>query len=153
MNVDRDIDDIEQALAQLEKINTSRDNLKNMLDGMAENEPGYDNLKATYDAADKAFTYIRENVQKKFENLITKVQGNLDATSVAITDNGTRGSRLDLVSNRLMTQKTTFETLQSSNEDVDVTEVTVQLTSMGYTYESALMATSKILQNSLMMYI
>lgn len=153
MNVDRDIDDIEQALAQLEKINTSRDNLKNMLDGMAENEPGYDNLKATYDAADKAFTYIRENVQKKFENLITKVQGNLDATSVAITDNGTRGSRLDLVSNRLMTQKTTFETLQSSNEDVDVTEVTVQLTSMGYTYQSALMATSKIMQNSLMNYI
>ena len=153
VNVDRDVDDMKLALAQLEEINTSRDNLKNMLDGMDENEAGYANLKATYEAADKAFTYIRENVQKKFENLITKVQGTLDDTSIAITDNGTRGSRLDLVANRLMTQKTTFQTLQSSNEDVDVTEVTIQLTSMEYSYQSALMATSKIMQNSLMNYI
>jgi flagellar hook-associated protein 3 FlgL len=77
----------------------------------------------------------------------------LDDTSIAITDNGTRGSRLDLVTNRLMTQKTTFQTLQSSNEDVDVTEVTIQLTSMEYSYQSALMATSKIMKNSLMNYI
>lgn len=153
MDVDRNIDDLEQALAQLDKINTARENLDKMLDGMSENEAGYDNLKATYDAADKAYTYVRENMQKKFEELITQIQGTLDDTSVAITDNGTRGSRLDLVTNRLMTQKTTFETLQSSNEDVDITEVTVQLTSMGYTYQSALMATSKLLQNSLMNYI
>lgn len=153
MNVDRNIDDMEQALAQLKDINTARDNLKNMLDGMGENEPGYDNLKATYEAADKAFTYIRDNMQTKFENLITRIQGTLDDTSIAITDNGTRGSRLDLVTNRLMTQKTTFQTLQSSNEDVDVTEVTIQLTSMEYSYQSALMATSKIMKNSLMNYI
>lgn len=153
MNVDRNIDDMEQALAQLQKIDTTRDNLKNMLNGMDENEAGYDNLKATYEAADKAYTYIRENLQTKFEELITKIQGTLDDTSIAITDNGTRGSRLDLVTNRLMTQKTTFETLQSSNEDVDVTETAIKLTSMENSYQAALMATSKIMQNSLMNYI
>ena len=88
-----------------------------------------------------------------FEELNTKVKANLNFTSIAITDNGTRGSRLDLISNRLMTQKTTFETLQSTNEDVDVTETTIKLTNMNYCYQSALMATSKILQNSLMNYI
>ena len=71
-------------------------------------------------------------------------------TSLAITDNGTRASRLDLIDNRLMTQKSTFETLQSANEDIDVTEVTVKLTSMDFSYQSALLATGKILQNSLM---
>lgn len=85
--------------------------------------------------------------------MITKVQKISDFTSLAITDNGTRASRLDLISNRLMTQKSTFETLQSANEDIDVTEVTVQLTSMNYSYQSALLATGKILQNSLMNYI
>ena len=92
-------------------------------------------------------------MQKKKEGLITKTQEISDFTSLAITDNGTRASRLDLISNRLMTQKSTFETLQSANEDIDVTEVTVKLTSMDYSYQSALLATGKILQNSLMNYI
>lgn len=153
MDMERNIDDLEQALAKLKEIGTSRENLGKMLEGMQEGEAGYDNLKATYDAADKAYTYIRENMQKKFEGMITKVAEISSNTSVAITDNGTRGSRLDLVTNRLMTQKTTFKTLQSANEDIDVTEVTVQLTSMNYSYQSALMATSKILSNSLMNYI
>ena len=74
-------------------------------------------------------------------------------TLIQVTDNGTRGSQLDLVSNRLMDQKTTFETLQSENEDVDIAEVIIQLTSANLTYNSALMATSKIMQNSLMNYI
>lgn len=153
LDLDRNIDDLKLALEQLEEISTSQTNLKNMLDGMSEGEAGYDDLKASVEAADKAYTYIRENVQKMFEGLNTKVEKTLDNTNVAITDNGTRSSRLDLVMNRLMTQKTTFKTLQSSNEDVDVTEATVQLTSMSNSYQSALMATSKIMQNTLMNYI
>lgn len=153
LDMDRAIDDLENALAELKEIDTVRTDMEKMLDGMTEGEAGYDNMKQTYAAADKAYTYIRENMQKLFEGFITKVQDISANTNVAITDNGTRSSRLDLVSNRLMTQKTTFQTLQSANEDVDITEVTVQLTSMDYTYQSALMATGKILQNSLMHYI
>lgn len=153
LDVDRNIDDMVNALEALKEIDKSRTNLKKMLDGLEEETTEYDKVKATYDAADKAYTYIRENMQKMFEGLTTKIQGALSTTNVAITDNGTRGSRLDLITNRLMTQKTTFQTLQSSNEDVEITEVTIQLTSMNYSYQSALMATSKILQNSLMHYI
>ena len=72
---------------------------------------------------------------------------------MAVTENGTRGSRLDLIKNRLMGQKATFKDLQSSNEDVDVTEVAVQLKSSKLTYEAALAATSKIMQTNLMNYI
>lgn len=153
MDMDRNIDDMENALAKLEEIEAIKKDLDRMLDGMDPKHPDYANLKATYDAAEKAHTYIRENMQKMMEGLITKTQKISDFTSLAITDNGTRASRLDLISNRLMTQKSTFETLQSANEDIDVTEVTVQLTSMDYSYQSALMATGKILQNSLMNYI
>lgn len=153
LDVDRNIDDMERALETLKEIEASRTNLSKMLNNTSEGEAGYDELKASYEAADKAYTYIRENMQKMFEGLITKVEGTLDNTNVAITDNGTRGSRLNLISNRLMTQKTTFETLKSANEDADITEVTIQLTSMNYSYQSALLATSKIMQNSLMNYI
>ena len=153
MGMDRVIDDLENALAKLKEIDTARTNLKNMMSGIKEGEPGYENIKATYAAADKAYTYIRHNMQKKFEHLITQVEGFQSSANVAVTDSGTRADRLDLIINRLSTQKTTFKTLQSANEDIDVTEVTVQLTSMDNSYNSALMATSKILQNSLMNYL
>lgn len=153
MDMDRNIDDMENALARLKEIETIKTDLEKMMKGMDENHPDYQNLKDTYDAAEKAHTYVRENMQKMFEGLITKTQEISDLTSLAITDNGTRASRLDLITNRLMTQKTTFETLQSANEDIDVREVTVKLTSMDYSYQSALLATGKILQNSLMNYI
>ena len=81
------------------------------------------------------------------------MQSYLDATNVAVTDNGTRSSRLELISNRLMDQTTTFETLQSENEDVDISEVAIQLSSSELTYEASLMATSKIMQTTLMNYI
>ena len=42
---------------------------------------------------------------------------------------------------------------QSSNEDVDVRELAVQLKSSELTYEASLMATSKIMQTNLMNYI
>lgn len=151
--LDRDIDDMEKALAELKEINASREELKLMMDAAEEGDPGYEELRQSYEACEKAYTHVRENMQKMFEGLNTKVKENLNLTSVAITDNGTRSSRLDLVSNRLMSQKTTFETLQSTNEDVDITETTIKLTSMQYSYQSSLMATSKILQNSLMNYI
>ena len=48
--------------------------------------------------------------------------------------------KLDLIQNRLMSQKTNFENLESENENVDVTEVAVKLTSAELTYEAALMA-------------
>lgn len=153
LDMDRNVDDLEQMLAELKEIEDIKTDLENMLKGMDEGAAGYDNLKASYAAAEKAHAFIRENAQKMFEGMITKVQKISDFTSLAITDNGTRASRLDLISNRLMTQKSTFETLQSANEDIDVTEVTVQLTSMNYSYQSALLATGKILQNSLMNYI
>ena len=54
---------------------------------------------------------------------------------------------------RMQTQKTTFETLQSENEDVDITDVAIKLTSAELTYEAALMATGKVLQNNLMNFI
>ncbi len=153
MGMDRVIDDLENALSKLKEIDTARTNLKHMMDGIKEGEPGYENIKATYAAADKAYTYIRHNMQKKFEHLISQVEGFQSNANVAVTDSGTRADRLDLIINRLSTQKTTFKTLQSANEDIDVTEVTVQLTSMDNSYNSALMATSKILQNSLMNYL
>lgn len=157
-DVDRDIDDLERAMEDLVKINETKIDLDKILDeyaekGLEEGDAEYDRVKKQYDAASKAYDYIRENIHNLFGRTITNTQNYLDDANVAISDNGTRSQRLSLISNRLMDQKTTFKTLQSDNEDADIAEVAIQLTSTELTYEAALMATGKIMQTSLMNYI
>ena len=152
-NLDRDVDDLVTALASLEKIESTRTDLKKVLSGLDEGTADYKKVQTKLEAADKAFSYIRENIHDLMQHTITSTQQYLDDTNVAITDNGTREFRLDLISNRLMDQQTTFKTLQSENEDVDIADVTIQLTSTKLTYDAALMATGKIMQTSLMNYI
>lgn len=152
-NLDRDVDDLVTALASLEKIESTWTDLKKVLSGLDEGTEDYKKVQTKLEAADKAFSYIRENIHDLMQHTITSTQQYLDDTNVAITDNGTRESRLDLISNRLMDQQTAFKTLQSENEDVDIADVTIQLTSTKLTYDAALMATGKIMQTSLMNYI
>ncbi len=157
-DLDRDIDDLERAMEDLVKINDTLNDLDKVLKdyaekGLGEGDAEYDKVQKQYDAANKAFSYIRESVHNMFGKTITNTQNYLDDTNVAITDNGTRSQRLSLISNRLMDQKTTFKTLQSDNEDADIAEVAIQLTSTELTYNAALMATGKIMQTSLMNYI
>ncbi len=152
-NARRDIDDFEIYLKQLQDIERTISDLETEQKKYAEDTDEYKALQLKIDAANKAYTYVRDNVQTKFENQISKYQSYIDDTNVAVTNNGTRGSRLDLITSRLMNQKATFKDLQSNNEDVDMSEVAVQLKSSELTYEAALMATSKIMQTNLMNYI
>ena len=151
--LNRDIEDLERALSSLQEINATMTDLSRLKKELTEGTADYEKVEKQLDAATKAYNYARENIHTKFENSITSMQGYLDDTNIAVTDNGTRSSRLALISDRLMDQKTTFKTLQSENEDADIAEVTVELTSSKLTYEAALMATGKILQTSLMNYI
>lgn len=110
-------------------------------------------LQTQIDAAKKALTLSEDKCQKFFEQSITTFQNYLDDTNLSITNCGTRSSKLELIENRMQNQKTTFETLKSNNEDVDITDVIIQLTSAGLTYQSALMATGKVMQTTLLNFI
>lgn len=154
--LDRDIDDLERTLKQLTELDATMTDLDLELknnEALKGDQTKYDAVKKQYDAAKKAYDHVRENMHNMFEGTITKTQGYLDKTNLAVTDNGTRSQRLDLIGNRLMDQRTNFKTLQSENEDIDIAEVVIQLTSTELTYNSALMATGKIMQTSLMNYI
>ena len=151
--VQRDLDDFKIYLKQLQDVEAKIADIETKMKEYPEDSAEYDALNKQLAAMNKAQTYVRDNVQSRFENQITRYQQYTDATNVAVTNNGTRGSRLELIKDRLMNQKATFKDLQSNNEDIDVTEVAVQLKSSELTYEAALMATSKIMQTNLMNYI
>lgn len=152
-NVRRDMDDFQHCLKELKAIETKKSDIEKKLAETEEGTDAYKKLEKQLEAAEKADTYIRDSIQTKFENQITKYQNYMDDTNVAITNNATRGSRLELISTRLMNQKATFKELQTNNEDIDITEVAVELSSSELTYQAALMATSKIMQTNLMNYI
>ena len=110
-------------------------------------------LQLRLDAVNKSITYLTDKMQKDFESGITRTQGYLDKTNTALTTVGNRSARVELVANRLSSQQTSFQTLSSDNEDADLTEVAVRLSSVQLSYEAALMATGKIAQTSLLNYL
>ncbi len=151
-NVKRDVSDLQALLSELKQINGTLTTLKVSLE-KAETDTEKQRLNYEIDAAQKAYNYIRESMQTEFERKITSNQKSLDVANVAVTNNGTKSKRLDLINQRLMNQTTTFKTLQSDNEDIDLAETATQLTTAQVTYEASLMATGKISQSSLINFI
>ena len=151
--IGRDVDDLISAMQAVVDMEKTVEKLKGMAEDTKYNESEKKIINNQLDAANKALTMLSEKAQKVFESGITKMQGHLDTANLATTNCGTRSKRLELIQTRLMSQKTSFETLESENENVDITEVAIQLSSAKLTYEAALMATGKILQTSLMNYI
>ncbi|MBR5578188.1 MAG: flagellar hook-associated protein FlgL [Lachnospiraceae bacterium] len=151
-DIGRDVEDMLNTMEETIKMEEQVEKLKKMLE---ENTvPGdTEALEKNLAAAEKALVYLKEKTQKVFERGISKMQGHLDTLNFAVTENGTRGQKLELISNRLMSQKTNFETLKSENEDIDITDVAIKLSSAELTYSSALMATGKVLQNTLLNFI
>lgn len=151
-DIARDVEDMIKALEDTVAMEEQLAKFEKML----ETETNPDNRKVLENqiaAMEKSFTLLKEKTQQLFESGITKMQGHLDNVNYAVTENGTRGKKLELISNRLMSQKTNFETLRSENEDIDITDVAIKLSSAELTYSSALMATGKVLQNNLMNFI
>lgn len=151
-NIGREVDDLIRALEDVQNL----EKIVNDLDGLREKEADEGTvatLESRLKAANRALTLAKDKMQKMFEHGISIFQGHLDAANLAITNCGTRSSKLELIENRMQNQKTTYETLQSENEDIDITEVAINLTSAELTYEAALMATGKISQTSLLNFI
>ncbi len=151
--VQRDMDDFDHYLKELVAIEKVQKNLEEKLGDWPTDSKEYKDLQERIEGAKKANLYIREEIHSKFENQITKYQKYMDDSRVAMTDNATRGKRLELIKTRLTNQQATFKELQQDNEGIDITEVAVELTSSELTYNAALMATGKIMQTNLMNYI
>ena len=148
--VTRDVDEIIKLAEDVTKAEEMVAKFKGMKD-----DPRYDQdtVGRDLDAAQKAETYLKDQLQKYFSKYITKSQSYMDSANEAVTQTGNRDKRVSLAENRLSDQQTTFQTLTSNNEDADATEVAVQLSSAEVSYEAALMATSKMIQSTLLNYL
>lgn len=97
--------------------------------------------------------YDNEALYAVFNDAIEKMDKHLADVSEKTADLGSRMARVDYVQNRLVDQKTTFKSLLSETEDIDIEEVYVEFNVQFATYQSALQATSKIITNTLADYL
>ena len=152
-NIGRDIDEIVKYTEALDAIEKKVKMLEGMIEKSSYTAPELSSIQEKLDAANKAKILMGDKVQKMFEEGITLMQGYLNQTNLALTDVGNRSSKLQLVKNRLEAQQTSFKELASSNEGADITELAIQLSSAETSYNAALMATSKIIKNSLIDFL
>lgn len=151
-NIGRDVDELLDLTNQLKDIDKLVTNLKAMIADSAY-AADLTTLEGQLSAAEKAQTLVKDSVQSKFENCITEISGYSDQFNLAITQVGSRSARLELVENRLSSQQTNFQELYSDNDQADVTELAIQLSSAELSYEAALLATGKIVQTSLLNFL
>lgn len=151
--IGREADDLISAMQDVRNLENVQATLKELITRNEGNDDALATLQDQLDAVEKALTLAIDKEQKLFESGITAFQKYLDTANLAITNCGNRSSKLELVENRMKTQKTTFETLKSTNEDIDIAEVTIQLKSAGLVYEAALLAAGKVMQSTLLNYI
>lgn len=149
--IGRTVDDLSQAMQDVIDMQKIKGELEALKDKVGEKELPV--LEAKLETVTKAYDMMKDKSQRMFEAAITSMQGYLNEANLCITECGTRSSKLDLINARTQTQKTTFETLKSENEDVDITDIAIQLSSAKLTYEAALMATGKVTQTSLLNFI
>lgn len=104
-------------------------------------------------AAKKEADYADDNVQKLYNTYIGKCDKYLEKVNLAYTDVGSRGVSLELTKNRMENQQTTIETLKSTNEDRDLSDIILEFTQAYNAYQGSLQAASKINQNTLLNFI
>lgn len=148
-----DVDELIEVTEELDLIEGKCTMLEGMLENTSYTAAELADIQEKLDAADKARNLIGDKVQRMFERGISLMQGYLDQTNLALTNSGNRSSQLELVENRLQAQQTSFKELASDNEGADVIELAIQLSSAETSYDAALMATSKIIKNSLVDFI
>ncbi len=150
----REIDDV---LAAIDEYNLEEEKV-NKLKAMQEDTGSYDEtqrqqIQKMLDAANKGLDIAKNKLQRTYEEAITQFGKFFDQANLADTACGTVDNRLTLVSNRLSEEKTTVTTLASENENVDITNIAVEVSEANLVYNAALMATGRISQQTLVDYI
>ena len=152
-DIGRDIDEVVTMLEQYQTILDTQDTVKGMIASGKYDGEELTKLEEQLAGLEKAATMAKDKVQKTCEGLLTTFDGYLKQGALAQTDCGSRESRLELIQNRLSAQQTNFQELVSENEDADVTDLAIQLSSVELTYEAALSSISYVMQTSLLDFL
>ncbi len=151
--IGRDVDDLIKTLEQVQDVEAAISALKGVIEDTNTSDADRESAEKSLAAANKTLTFLEDKLQVSFEQGITKMQKHQKGATLALTSVGTRSKKLELVMERLSSQKTSFKDLVTDNEQVDTAEAATNLSTAKLAYDGALMATGKITENSLLNFI
>lgn len=149
----RDLDDIINAVNQVIDITNKKDNIQKLYDATEEGSQEREKAKELLDLCDRELAFANESMTNAFSHGITLFQNHQDSVSLARADVGARQNRLELSETRLEAQKLTVKNLMSINEDVNVTDVGVELVEAKSIYDASLNAAAKVVQKKLLDFL
>lgn len=148
---------LETAVNDLEDVSNKLEEVQKMIDSLDPSATGYaGQLEVLNQFAGQLETEktLKEDVVKKaFERGITITQKAQDRSGVAVADLGSRMKRLELTESRLGDQRDDVTELKSENEDADLVETYIKMTSAENVYNASLSSAAKIVKNSLLDFL
>lgn len=150
-----DINDLIYALTDLSEAEDAKIRLTKMLEDVqySSDDAAVEQINRMINDLDTEIAIKKENMQKTFSNNITNFQTYMSVVSAMQSDIGSRMSKLEMISTRVDEQFAAFKELKSQNEDTETDAAIIDFNEAELVYESALAATSNIMQTTLLDYL
>ena len=153
-SIGRDIDELTNAVQAAIAAHDKVTKIEEMQKQAQYSDPAaQEGLKQWLEAAEKEAAYADDYMQKLYSRGIGKFSNYKNNVTLARTDLGAREDRLNLTENRMSDQQTTFETLKSRNEDMELSDIIIEYTAAYNAYQASLQASSKANGQTLLNYL
>ena len=110
-------------------------------------------LKKWLDVAQKEADYYDDNLSKLYSSQLGICDEYLEDVNLSITKMGCKGDQLAMTKTRMSNQQETVQGLQSTNDDMDLSNIILRYTAAYTAYQSSLTAAGKLGQQTLLNYI
>lgn len=149
------INDLIYTLTELQQAEETQVKLKSMLEDVqySSNDAAVEQINKMLEDIDVEIALKKENMQKTFSANITNFQNYMSVNSAMQSDVGSRMSKLTMISTRVDEQYAAFKELKSQNEDAETDSTIIDFNEAELVYESALAATSNIMNKTLLDYL
>ncbi len=149
----RDIDEVVAVVYEVTETEENIAEVKKRLEDKNVTPDEAEKLNALLGQLDTELVLKNKLLHDKFSQGIAGSSKHQNTINTAVADLGSRYVRLELTEDRLSNQQVDFEDLLSTNEDVDIVETFIKLSSKEAIYNASLSAASKVIKNTLLDFI
>lgn len=149
----RDMDEIINAVNFAISTTNKKDKIQSLYNSAADGSTEKKKYKELLDLCERELDFAEESMKEAFTFGLAVYTKHQDKVSLARADVGTRLNRLDLNESRLKSQETTVKNLKSTNEDVNIVEVGIEIEQAESIYDASLAAAAKVVQKKLLDFL
>ncbi len=149
----RKIDDLEEIIEKVGNIEKDIEEIERKLKDAGINEDQKRTLNALKSQKEIELSLENGNMTETFEKGMYYIKEYQAQINVSVANLGSRMNRLDLVEDRLDSQKNNYTELLSKTEDANIVETYINLSSAENIYNASLQVSTKIAKTSLLDYL